>query len=100
MSTNDVRLKHVLVFGMLDTSHLVTPFNALWSHNVAYICDRATLMNPTLTDCCTHHERLNELKFHNTEITCTGFIILRIGVNFPESPFSESVYPFSRGLKQ
>jgi len=34
-STNDINVIHVLTFVMLDTSHIVTPFNALWSHNVA-----------------------------------------------------------------
>jgi hypothetical protein len=34
-STNDIRVGHVLTFGMLDTSRIVTPFNALWSHSVA-----------------------------------------------------------------
>jgi len=30
------------MFGMLDTSQIVTPFNPLWSHNVAHSCDHAT----------------------------------------------------------
>jgi hypothetical protein len=34
-STNDIRVSHVLTFGMLDTSLIVTLFNAPWSHNVA-----------------------------------------------------------------
>jgi hypothetical protein len=33
---------------MLGTSQIVTPFNALWSHNVVHSCDQATF---TL-DCC------------------------------------------------
>ena len=33
--TNDIEESRVLTFGMLDTSRIVTPFNALWSHNVA-----------------------------------------------------------------
>jgi len=33
---------------MLDTSQIVTPFNALWSHNVAHSCDHATFS----VDCC------------------------------------------------
>jgi len=33
---------------MLDTSQVVTPFNALWSHNVAHNCDQATFT----VDCC------------------------------------------------
>jgi len=49
------------------------------------------LMNPMLTDCCMHLDGLNKLKFHNTEINCTGVIILRIGVNFSVSPSSLSV---------
>ena len=38
-----MRVNHVLTFGMLDTSRIVTPFNALWSHNVAKI----VIMLPT-----------------------------------------------------
>ena len=34
-SKNDVRVSHVLTIGMLDTSRIVTQFNALWSHNFA-----------------------------------------------------------------
>jgi hypothetical protein len=41
---------HVLTFGMLDTSHLVTPFNALLSQNVAHNYDHATFN----VDCCYH----------------------------------------------
>jgi len=33
---------------MMDTSQIVTPFNALWSHNVVHNCDQATF----ITDCC------------------------------------------------
>jgi len=33
---------------MLNTSQLVTPFNPLWSHNVAHSCDHATFY----VDCC------------------------------------------------
>ena len=32
---HDTRVSHFLTFGMLDTSHIVTPFTALWSYNVA-----------------------------------------------------------------
>ena len=35
-STNDVRLRHAMVFGILETSHLVTPFNELLSHNFVH----------------------------------------------------------------
>ena len=41
-STNDVRLRHILQFGMLDTYKLVKPFNSLQSQNVAHNCDHAT----------------------------------------------------------
>jgi hypothetical protein len=34
-SANDVRVSYVLTFDMPDTSRIVTPFNALWSQNVA-----------------------------------------------------------------
>jgi len=34
-STDDIRMSHGLIFGMLDTSRNFTPFNALWSQNVA-----------------------------------------------------------------
>jgi hypothetical protein len=47
-STNDVSLKHVLIFGILDTSQIVTPFHALWSHNVSHNCEHATFN----VDCC------------------------------------------------
>ena len=60
------------------------------------------LMNPMLTDCCMHLDGLNKLKFHNTEINCTGVIILRIGVNFSVSPFlslSLRLSSFSQVLK-
>jgi hypothetical protein len=50
ISTNNEGMIHVLTFGMLDTSHLVTPYNALWSHNVAHNCDHATFN----VDCCYH----------------------------------------------
>jgi len=33
---------------MLDTPQIVTPFNALWSQNVALSCDHATFN----VDCC------------------------------------------------
>ena len=33
---------------MLDTSQIVTPFNPLWSDNVAHNCDHATFN----VDCC------------------------------------------------
>jgi hypothetical protein len=45
---------HVLKFGMLDASHLVTPFNALWSHNVAHNCDHATF-NVDFFQLILHH---------------------------------------------
>ena len=35
-STKDERLRHVLIFGMLDISHLGTPFNELWSHTAVH----------------------------------------------------------------
>jgi hypothetical protein len=41
-------VRHVLIFVMLDTSQIVTPFNLLWSHNVAHNCDHATRN----VDCC------------------------------------------------
>ena len=37
-----------MIFGMMDTSHIVTPFNALLSHNVSHNCDHATFS----VDCC------------------------------------------------
>jgi hypothetical protein len=40
--TNDLTMRLVLIFGMLDTSRMVTPFNVLWSHNVAHSCNHAT----------------------------------------------------------
>jgi hypothetical protein len=49
-STTDVKLSHVQVLVMLETSHLVTPYNALWSRNVAHNCDHATFN----VDCCYH----------------------------------------------
>jgi len=39
---------HVPILVMLNTSQIVTPFNALWSHNVAHSCDHATFN----IDCC------------------------------------------------
>jgi hypothetical protein len=42
------KIMNVLIFAMLDTSHTVTPFNVLRSHNVAHSCDRATFN----VDCC------------------------------------------------
>jgi hypothetical protein len=36
------------MFGMLDTSQIVTQFNPLWSHNFAHNCDYATFN----ADCC------------------------------------------------
>jgi len=41
-------MRHVPIFGMLDTSQVVRLFHPLWSHNVAHSCDRATLT----VDCC------------------------------------------------
>jgi len=35
-------MMHVLIFGMLDTPQLVTPFNPLSSQNAADNCDHAT----------------------------------------------------------
>jgi len=35
-------VSHVLIFVMLDTSQIITPFNPLLSHNVAHNCDHAT----------------------------------------------------------
>jgi hypothetical protein len=49
-STTDVKLNHVKILVKLDTSHLVTPFNALWSQNIAHNCDHATFN----VDCCYH----------------------------------------------
>ena len=43
-STNDIIVSHVLTFVMLDTSHIVTPYNALWSHNVT----KTVIMLPAL----------------------------------------------------
>ena len=43
-STNGITVSYVLPFGMLDTSHIVTPVNALWSHNV----DKTVIMLPTV----------------------------------------------------
>ena len=43
-STNDIRVSHVLTFVMLDTYRIVTPFNALLSHNVA----KTVIMLPTV----------------------------------------------------
>ena len=43
-STNYINVCHVLTFGMMDTSHIVTPFNALWSQNVA----KTVIMLPTV----------------------------------------------------
>jgi len=39
---------YALIFFKLDTSHIVTPINPLWSHNVAHNCDHATFN----VDCC------------------------------------------------
>ena len=47
-STNHVKVIHILIFVMLDTSQIVTPFNPHWSHNVAHNCDHANLN----VDCC------------------------------------------------
>jgi hypothetical protein len=44
----DGKICYVLMFGKLNTSHTVTPFNVLLSHNVAHSCDRATFN----ADCC------------------------------------------------
>jgi hypothetical protein len=41
-SANDVIVRQVLIFCMLDTAQLITPFNVLWSHNVAHNYDHAT----------------------------------------------------------
>ena len=46
--TYDVRVLRVLIFVMLDTSQIITPFSPLWSHNVAHNCDQATFK----VDCC------------------------------------------------
>jgi hypothetical protein len=43
-----LRVSNLLIFGMLDTTQNVTPFNILWSHNVAHNCDHATFN----VDCC------------------------------------------------
>jgi hypothetical protein len=43
-STNEVRVSHVLTFGMPDTSLIATPFDALRSHNVA----KTVIMLPTV----------------------------------------------------
>ena len=43
-STNDIRVSHSLTFVMLDTSRIVTPFNALWSHSVT----KTVIMLPTV----------------------------------------------------
>jgi len=43
-STNDITVSHVVPFGMLDTSHIVTPVNALWSHSVV----KTVIMLPTV----------------------------------------------------
>ena len=42
-------LQHILVFGMLDTSQMVTPFKPLCSHKVAHNYDHATFN----VDCCS-----------------------------------------------
>ena len=39
---------HVLIFSIVDTSEIVTPFNVQWSHNFAHNCDHATFN----VDCC------------------------------------------------
>jgi len=44
ITTNDIRLIRDLTFVMLDTSRIVTSFNALWSHNVA----KTVIMLPTV----------------------------------------------------
>ena len=41
--TNEVKTRHILIFGMLESSQIVTSFSPRWSHNVAHNCDRATL---------------------------------------------------------
>jgi len=42
------------MFGMLDTSQIVTPFNVLWSHNVAHSCDHATFNVDCFYDILQH----------------------------------------------
>jgi hypothetical protein len=42
------RFRHILLFGMLDTSLIFTPFNPLSSHNVVHKCEHATFN----VDCC------------------------------------------------
>jgi hypothetical protein len=41
---NYIKGSHLLTFGMLDTSCVITPFNALWSHNFA----KTVIMLPTV----------------------------------------------------
>jgi hypothetical protein len=51
---NDVIMRHVVIFVMLDTSQIVTPLNAVWSHNVAHNCDYDTFKVDRFYDILQH----------------------------------------------
>jgi len=46
------------MFDMLDTSQIVRPFNALWSHNVAHNCDHVTFNVDSCYDILQHLLRI------------------------------------------
>jgi hypothetical protein len=48
MKIYKLRFRHILLFGMLDTALIFTPFNPLLSHNVVHKCEHATFN----VDCC------------------------------------------------
>jgi hypothetical protein len=56
--TNCVRTRCVLIFGILETSQIVTPFNPLWSHNVAHNCDHGTFNVDRYYDILQHLLRI------------------------------------------
>jgi len=43
---------------MMDISQIVTPFNALWSHNVGHNCDHATFNVDSFYDILHHILRI------------------------------------------
>jgi hypothetical protein len=47
-----------LIFGIMDTSQIVTPFNELWSHNVAHNCDHVTFSVDSFYDILQHLLRI------------------------------------------
>jgi hypothetical protein len=83
--TYDVIASNVLIFGMLDTSHTVTLFSPLRSHNVVHNCDYATFN----ADCCygilqhllricmsTEASVTVQAKHHHTSSTCRNIFLL------------------------